>query len=99
MRVSILPKTIYERDTEFAKLDSEEVFSTVIIPSGEIKQCAKYVRAYCDLLVEHDFESLKDIYYIAIRSYSVLDRIFLMAGYYGLLKYKEIINFLIYYPL
>ena len=84
----------YERDTEFAKLGSEEVFSTVIVPTGEVKQCASHVRAYCDLLVEHDFESLRDIYHIAIRSYSVLNRVFLMARHHGLLNDKEIVNFL-----
>lgn len=84
----------YERDTEFSKLGSEEVFSTVIVPTGEVKQCASHVRAYCDLLVEHDFESLRDIYHIAIRSYNVLNRIFLMARHYGLLNDEEIVSFL-----
>ena len=84
----------YERDTDFAKLGNEEVFSTVIIPTGEVKQCASHARAYCDLLVEHDFESLRDIYLIAIKSYSVLNRILLMSRKHGLLKDKEIVKFL-----
>lgn len=84
----------YERDTETAKLGPTEVFSTVIIPTGEVKMCASHARAYCDMLVEHDFEGLKDLYLIAIKSYKVLNRIFLMSRNYGLLRDKEIVKFL-----
>lgn len=84
----------FERDTDYALLKDVEVFETIIIPTGELKRCASHVRAYCDLLVEHDFDTLRDIYEVAIRSYNVLNRIFLMARTYGLLKDKDIVGFL-----
>lgn len=84
----------YVRDTDSSKLGSVEIFSTVLIPTGEVKMCASHARAYCDMLLEHDFEGLKDIYLIAIKSYSVLNRIFLIARNYGLLRDKEIVKFL-----
>lgn len=84
----------YIRDTEKMKLGDIEVIDAIIIPSGEMKLCASHARAYCDMLEEHDFEQLEDLYLIAINNYSVLTRIFLLIRTNGFLKDEAIVKFL-----
>ena len=87
-------KEKYVRDTEKSKLGELEIAVGTIIPTGEEAYCASHARAYCDMLVEHLFNELKDLYFIAIDNYTVLNKIFFILRTNGLFKDKDIVNFL-----
>lgn len=87
-------KDKYIRDTDKSKLGTIEVMKGTIIPTGEEAYCASHARAYCDMLVEHMFDELKDLYFIAINSYAVLNRIFFILRTNSLFKDEKIVEFL-----
>lgn len=87
-------KDKYIRDTDKSKLGTVEIMEGTIIPTGEEAYCASHARAYCDMLVEHMFDELKDLYFIAINSYAVLHRIFSILRTNNLFKDEKIVEFL-----
>ena len=87
-------KEKYIRDTNNSKLGNLEVAVGTIIPTGEEAYCASHARAYCDMLVEHLFDELKDLYFIAIDNYAVLNKILLILRTNSLFNDKDIVEFL-----
>lgn len=87
-------KDKYIRDTDKSILGLTDVTEGMIIPTGELAFCASHARAYCDMLIEHMFDELEDLYLIAINNYGVLNRIFLILRTNGLFKDAKIVEFL-----
>lgn len=81
-------------DTDESVLGTRGVMETITIPSNEVIMCANHTRAYCDMLIQHKFETLKGLYEEALRTYSSFYKVFKMARSAGLYDDKEILQFM-----
>lgn len=81
-------------DTDDSVLGTRGVFETLTIPTNELIMCASHTRAYCDMLIQHKFETLEGLHEEALRTYSSVYKIMEMARLARLYDDKEILTFL-----
>ena len=62
---------------------------------SEIYDIANHARAYCDLLIEHQFDLLKGFFDMNIRDSATAHEIFSMCENYALFEDREILVFMV----
>lgn len=96
---SVADRYIREMDKYMAESNNSvlgdiEIKDTTVIPTGDVVKCATHKRAYVDMLLNHQFTELKDLYDIAIRNFDILYQIFKIVTDYGIINDREILRFL-----
>lgn len=81
-------------DTDDSVLGTRGIMETLTIPTNESIICANHTRAYCDMLIQHKFETLEGLYDEALRTYSSIYKIMEMSRSARLYDDKEILLFL-----
>ena len=81
-------------DTDDTILGDYCVFDTYIVTTEEEIKCASHKRAYLDMLIKHDFNTLRSLYDEAICNLKVLHEIFIACSTFELYQDPEILNFL-----
>lgn len=87
----------YMRESDESRFKDMGIVKTMLdgFSDSEIYYCANHARAYCDLLLEHDFDTLKGFYDMNIRDAATAHVIFDMCHNYGLFEDREILTFMV----
>lgn len=87
----------YMRESEDYPYRDAGIFDTMlnVVENSEVYKCANHARAYCDLLMEHDFKTLAGFFDMNIRDGGTKYSIFGMCKNYGLFEDKEIMKFMV----
>ncbi len=87
----------YMRESDDSVLKDTGIFKTMLntMTSDEVYYCANHARAYCDLLIEHDFKTLKGFYDMNIRDAGTAHKIFETCQRYALFEDRDILIFMV----
>ncbi|MCM1441186.1 MAG: hypothetical protein NC131_18585 [Roseburia sp.] len=87
----------YMRESDASRFKDEGIFKTMLMTmaDSEMYYCANHARAYCDLLLEHEFKLLTGFYDKNIRDAATAHKIFSMCQHYALFEDKEILTFMV----
>ena len=83
----------YLENSDNSVLGTYGIFETDIIPYGGIIKCASHARAYLDYVVKKDWNTLSDLYDVAINDMKVLHNIYEACTHYKLFDEDTILFF------
>jgi len=69
-------KENYLRDSEGTILGDYGIFEVDLLPYGGRVCCANHKRAYLDLLLDNDFDTLTELFDYAIKDFDVIHEVF-----------------------
>lgn len=87
----------YMQESDESVMKEDGIFRTMLtlMSDDEIYYCANHARAYCDLLIKHEFDILKGFYDMYIRDAGTIHKVFAMCQKYALFEDKEILVFMV----
>lgn len=87
----------YIRESDNSRLKDVGIYETTLLTmeDSDLYYCANHARAYCDMLIEHQFETLKGFYDMNIRDAATAHRIFDICQTYALFEDREILEFMV----